>query len=376
VLSVAEKVILMLMKRKHFWITVSTLVAAAVIIKGYSANPGRVETGYSIGFYPAMSSFFRLIFGWLPFSLGDILFGVAGLWLLWKFIQGIKALIKRQITKESFFRGLGKAVVIILTINVVFNLFWGINYNRQGIVKQLDLKMDTVSYDDLKEVTTLLIEKLNASKMYLLNNKITYPSNAVLFKKVEAAYAKSKEQFPFLNYNNVSLKPSMWGWLGNYTGFTGYYNPFTGEAQINTTVPKFLQPFVACHEVAHQLGYAKEDEANSVGYLAALNSGDSLLLYSTYFDLYTYTNRQLRFQFYLHKDSALAKQFTSMLLPEVKADIKEVADFFRRHRNPIEPVVRKGYGFYLKNNNQPKGVLSYDEVTGFLIAYYKKFGTI
>ena len=364
------------MKRKYFWITVSALVAAAVIIKLYSANPGRVETGYSISFYPAISSFFRLLFGWLPFSFGDILFGVAGLWLLWKLIQGIKALVKRRITKDSFFKGLGKAVVIILTINVVFNLFWGINYNRQGIAKQLDLKMDTVSYADLKEVTTLLIKKLNASKTYLLNNKIAYPSNAVLFKKVEMAYAKAKQQFSFLNYNNVSIKPSMWGWLGNYTGFTGYYNPFTGEAQVNTTVPEFLQPFVACHEVGHQLGYAKEEEANSVGYLAALNSGDSLLLYSTYFDLYTYTNRQLRFQFYLHKDSVLAKQFTSMLLPEVKADIKEVADFFRRHRNPIEPFVRKGYGFYLKNNNQPKGVLSYDEVTGFLIAYYKKFGKI
>lgn len=371
-----EKLILMTMKRKHFWVITTILIVIAVIIKIYSASSGRVEAEYSVGVYPLISSFFRLLFGWLPFSFGDILFGVAGLWLLWKLIQGIKALIKRRITRESLFKGFGKAILIILTINIVFNLFWGINYNRQGIARQLNLKMDTVSYDNLKEVTTLLIEKLNASKRYLINNKIAYPNNGVLFKKVEAAYTKSKQQFPFLEYNNMSIKSSMWGWLGNYTGFTGYYNPFTGEAQVNTTVPKFLQPFIACHEVAHQLGYAKEDEANSVGYLAALNSGDSLLLYSTYFDLYNYTSRQLRFQLYIHKDSLLAKQFTSMLLPEVKADIKEMADFFRRHRNPIEPFVRKGYGFYLKNNNQPKGVLSYDDVTGFLIAYYKKFGKI
>jgi hypothetical protein len=78
----------------------------------------------------------------------------------------------------------------------------------------------------------------------------------------------------------------LWGWLGNYVGFTGYYNPFTGEAQVNTTVPKFLQPFTASHEVAHQLGYAKEMEANFVGYLAASHSTDTLFRYSVYLDLF------------------------------------------------------------------------------------------
>jgi hypothetical protein len=364
------------MKRKRFWISTAILVALAIIIKVYSASPARVEAGYAVGFYPSMATFFRLFFGWLPFSFGDILFGLAGIWLLWKLIVGIKALIKRRITKASFLNGLKKAVIILLTINVVFNFFWGINYNRQGIASQLNLKMDSVNYTDLTKVTTLLIEKMNASKKYLLANNIAYPTNAVLFKKIETAYDKTKLEFPFLQYRNVSIKSSMWGWLGNYTGFSGYYNPFTGEAQVNTTIPKFLQPFTTCHEVAHQLGYAKEEEANTVGYLAALNSGDSLLLYSTYFDLYSYTSRQLRFESFIRRDTLLIKELNKMILPEVKTDMKEVIAFYNRHRNPIEPFVRKGYGFYLKNNNQPKGVLSYDDVTGFLIAYYKQFGKI
>jgi hypothetical protein len=371
-----EKLILRSMKTKPFWISTGILVALAIIIKLFSASAARVEAGYATGIYPGISSFFRLVFGWLPFSFGDILFGAAGLWLLWKLVAGIKAVVKRKVTRQSFFAGLRKAIVIVLTVNVVFNSFWGINYNRQGIVKQLDLKKDTISYEDLKIVTALLIEKVNASKKYLINNHIEYPSNKELFKKVEMAYATTQQQLPFLKYTPASIKPSMWGWLGNYTGFTGYYNPFTGEAQINTTVPKFLQPFVACHEVGHQLGYAKEEEANSVGYLAALHSGDSLLLYSTYFDLYVYTNRQLRFQFFMHHDSLLAKDFAQRLLPEVKSDLKEVSDFYRRHRNPVEPVVRKGYGLYLKSNNQPKGIQSYDDVTSFIIAYYKKFGQL
>jgi len=163
----------------------------------------------------------------------------------------------------------------------------------------------------------------------------------------------------------------LWGWLGNYLGFTGYYNPFTGEAQVNTMFPKFLQPFTTCHEVAHQLGYAKEREANFVGYLAAAASQDTLLQYSVYLDLYMYSNRNL-----FETDSAAAKEFRKQLVPGVLEDLKEWKAFNKKYRNPVEPVIRWIYGIYLERNQQPQGVLSYDEVTAFLIAYYKKFGRI
>ena len=163
----------------------------------------------------------------------------------------------------------------------------------------------------------------------------------------------------------------MFGLFGNYFGFTGYYNPFTGEAQLNTLVPKFILPFTTSHEIAHQLGYAKEEEANFVGYLAATASTDTLFHYSTYLDLFVYANRQLFFV-----DSVAAKDFTTQLLPEVKSDIKEWREFLRRHKNPLEPVIRWAYGNYLRANQQPKGMTSYDEVIADLIAFYKKYGRI
>ena len=163
----------------------------------------------------------------------------------------------------------------------------------------------------------------------------------------------------------------MWSWLGNNMGFTGYYNPFTGEAQVNTLVPKFLQPFTSCHEVAHQLGYAKEMEASFVGYLAAVASQDTLLHYSVYLDLFMYSNRNL-----FETDSLAAKEFTKLLIPDVKDDVKEWKAFNKKHRNLFEPIFRWIFGVYLKQNQQPQGVLSYDEVTGFMIAYYKKYGKI
>ncbi len=352
-------------------IWLGVLLVFVLIIKLYAANTQRVETGYATQFYPAFAKTLRLLLGWVPFSLGDVLYGLFGIWLLWKLVKGIKALCQRK----ASWRGTGlrflKTVIIMLGIYIIFNSFWGINYNRKGIAWQLGLNMQAYTIDELKNINNLLLQKTNAAKQYLVSNNAPNLSTRQMFKKVIESYAIADSAYPFLQYQNTSLKTSLWGWLGNYVGFTGYYNPFTGEAQVNTTVPKFLQPFTACHEVAHQLGYAKENEANFVGYLAAVASPDERLQYAVYLDLFLYSNRNL-----YSSDTSAAKSFAAQLLPEVKEDLKEWKQFNQKHKNPVEPVIRWMYGKYLQNNEQPQGVLSYDAVTSFLIAYYKKFGKI
>ena len=359
------------MKNRRLLILTGILLVLVLLIRLYSSGSIRVENGYSTGIYPYIASFLRHILGWLPFSLGDILYGVFVGWILWKLTKGIRALFKKKVTRQSFTRGCLKSLAVLLCLYVFFNFFWGINYNRKGIAAQLQLSMDKYSLDDLKNLNSLLVQKVNDAKSSLVSRQEEYPTNGQLFKKVQEAYASVDSLYPFLQYHTISIKSSLWGWLGNYTGFTGYYNPFTGEAQVNTTIPKFIQPYTTCHEVAHQLGYAKEMEANFVGYLAASASADTLFHYSVYLDLFIYSNRNL-----FRSDSVAAKTFAQQLIPTVRTDLQEWRDFNRRHRNPIEPMIRWLYGKYLESNEQPQGVLSYDEVTGFLIAYYKKFGKI
>ena len=360
-----------LMKNRRLLIFTGILLVLALLIRLYSSGSIRVENGYSTGIYPYIASFLRHLLGWLPFSLGDILYGIFVGWILWKLIKGIRALFKKKVTRQSFIHGSLKLLAVFLCLYVFFNFLWGINYNRKGIAAQLQLSMDKYSLNDLKDLNGLLVQKVNDAKSSLVRRQEAYPTNGQLFKKVQEAYASVDSLYPFLQYHTISIKSSLWGWLGNYTGFTGYYNPFTGEAQVNTTIPKFIQPYTTCHEVAHQLGYAKEMEANFVGYLAASASTDTLFHYSVYLDLFIYSNRNL-----FRSDSVAAKIFAQQLIPAVRTDLQEWRDFNRRHRNPIEPMIRWLYGKYLESNEQPQGVLSYDEVTGFLIAYYKKFGKI
>jgi hypothetical protein len=248
---------------------------------------------------------------------------------------------------------------------------WGINYNRIGIAGQLGLRNGKFTTTELKIVDSLLLIKVNESKKAISNQPNQIINRESIFMRSMKIYDCAKYQYPFLQGNEVLAKKSMWGWLGNYLGFTGYYNPFTGESQVNTTVPVFLQPFITCHEIAHKLGYAKENEANFVGYLAIVTSTDTFFHYSVYLDLFLYANRSLYMV-----DSFSAKLFAKQLSPEVRADLKEWNNFNQRHKNPIEPLIRWGYGKYLQRNQQPLGVLTYDEVTALLIAYYRKFEKI
>lgn len=353
---------------KLFWLICLLL---AIIIKLFAQNRAWVEAFYSKKIYHTISILLRCFFGWIPFSIGDVLYFAAGLWLFVKIIKNTLLFFKRRFTKTIFFSKLWKLFLLFISIYIVFNIFWGLNYNRKEVGTNLNLpqiKYDTNSIILLQDI---LLKKVNENKQYLLNRNTGYPSNNDLFCRAEICYDNAAKMYSFIQYQKHSVKSSLYGSLGNYLGFTGYYNPFSGEAQVNTTVPKFLLPYITTHEIAHQLGFAKEDEANFVGYLAAVNSGDTLFSYSAYLDLFIYANREV-----YYFDSLLSKNAATKLIPEVKADLAEWRQFNEAHTSFMEPAITWLYGKYLQINQQPEGMRSYNEVIAMLMAYYKKFGRI
>ena len=353
---------------KITWIIAVLLIAG---IKIFTSNSLWVERFYSTGFYLFYSRIQRILFGWIPFSLGDILYFLAGCWILYKIISNIIWLIKKKITRKIAYRKFLKLLLLFAFIYIVFYLFWGMNYDRKGIAYELQIVPTSYNDSDLLMMQSLLLQKVNSSKTIVLKQNEKYPSTTALIRRAKKSYGQAEKRFPFLKYTDPSIKSSLYGLLGDYLGFTGYYNPFTGEAQINTTVPKMLQPYIATHEMAHQLGYAKENEANFVGYLAAVNSSDTLFHYSTYLDLFLYTNREV-----FYHDSIASRKSLDQLIPPVKQDIIELKQFDLAHQSFVEPLITWMYGNYLKLNNQPKGMHSYNAVVGMLIAYYKKYGKI
>jgi hypothetical protein len=355
-------------RKKILWIS---LFLGIIFIKLFSLNHQRVETFYASSFYSFFSKILRFLFGWMPFSLGDVFYTVIACWLLWKIMKNVGLLFQKKLNKKLILKKCLHLILLLLFTYIVFNIFWGLNYNRKGVGWQL--KLPAIMYDtiNLKLMQELLLQKVNETKQILINEKIVYPDNKHLFERAKKCYDETTNRYSFIEYKGSSVKSSLYGWLGNYLGFTGYYNPFSGEAQVNTTVPKFLQPYITVHEMAHQLGYAKEDEANFVGYLVAANSNDTLFHYSAYLDLFLYANREV-----YYFDSTESKIAFKQLVPEVKADLIEWKRFDLAHTSFIEPAISWLYGKYLQVNQQPKGLRSYNEVIAMMIAYYKKFGKI
>ncbi len=355
-------------KNKVKWIAAIVLIIG---IKIFTSDPLWIERVYSCDIYITFSKFLRIFFGWIPFSLGDVLYFLAFCWIIWKIIKIVRLVIKKGLTKKIAFQKFLKIVFLFASIYIIFYLFWGMNYDRKGIAFQLQITLPQYDTADLFMVENILLEKVNSTKTVLAKSHENYPSTRQLILRAKKCYGEAKQKFPFLTYKRISIKSSLYGTLGNYLGFTGYYNPFTGEAQINTAVPQVLHPYIATHEIAHQLGYAKENEANFVGYLAAANSDDTLFQYSTYLDLFLYTNREI-----YYFDSLSSRNMMEKLNPLVMKDLEELKQFNLAHQNFLEPLISWMYGNYLKLNNQPKGLHSYNAVVGMLIAYYKKYGKI
>jgi Protein of unknown function (DUF3810) len=355
----------MLLRRRRLLL----LLTIVALLKFFSLQAHGVEQIYTYGLYPVLSHIVRLLTGWLPFSLGDILYFVAGIGLI-RFAWRSIAASRKYGFKKTAPSILYTSVCTLLLVYIAFNVLWGLNYDREGIAKQLDLHVRPYKLPDVIQLTEHLQTQLNlfaAQQDTIKRNELN--TNRQLFQKAISVYDTAATTFPYLRYSHPSIKPSLYTYVGQYFGFTGYYNPFSGEAQIKTNIPVFLKPFVATHEIAHQLGYAKENEANFVAFLSSRQSHDPEILYSLYYELYAYSVREV-----YSRDSTRAKEFKKSLHPQVLRDNEILKAYFIRTENLVEPIISRFYNQYLKWNNQKNGVETYNDVVALLIAYGKKYG--
>lgn len=346
------------------------LVALALHLAGYF--PAWVEKWYSTGIYPGLANTLRIITRWVPFSLGDVLYIWFMLWLFIRLVQLIVRLVRKQFLRHHIIPFVLRIFSGLLFFYIVFRLMWGLNYDRLGIAYQLKLLPKPYDTTQLARLTNLLIDSMNSSRGRLgSDTSLPVLSTDSIYRFASRGYANASYQYPFLNYANRSVKQSLFTPLAHHLGFTGYYNPFTGEAQVRSDIPSLVMPYVLCHEMAHQLGYASESEANFVGYIAAMQSESDFFRYSTMIELVNYAQREQIFQYVeLGDTTSLRKVLQSnreRMDTLVRRDRRIIREFFEDRRSNIAPSITNLYDQYLRLNNQSSGVRSYDEVIGWVI---------
>src|SRR5690606_17610873 len=99
-------------------------------------------------------------------------------------------------------------------------------------------------------------------------------------RSVLEAFDRAGRELPALAGPRPAIRTPWISPLMTLASVTGIYSPFTGEPNVNGHMPEIVRPFVACHEVAHQRGFAREDEANFIAWWVGARSPDAGLAYS------------------------------------------------------------------------------------------------
>lgn len=367
-------------KLSVIWIRPVFLLLTAILLHIIGYFPAAIENWYSTGIYKGIANILRLLTRWVPFSIGDLLYILLIISIIIAiirfFLQLQKGILNRNTLISFGLRLFGK----ILSVYIIFRLLWGLNYDRLGIGYQLKLSKKAYDTEEVIQLTNRLIDSLNACRLRLPDTILPRPPIDSIFRMAGIGYARLSDRFFFVNYTNLSIKTSLFTPIADWLAFTGYFNPFSGEAHVRTDLPGLMIPFVSCHEIGHQLGYASESEANFVGLLAALSTNDPFFRYSTYNELFTYAQREALYLLAEAKDTVKFQGFIqnnrTRLDTLVRKDRKEIRDFFQKRSNRVSPAMNELYAQYLKFNNQQAGLRSYDEVIGLLLAYIKKYEKI
>ncbi len=325
--------------------------------------PEFVEKYYSLGIYPFISKTSRYLFGWIPFSVGDLFY----LLIIIMAIRWLYINVKRLKNDRVHF--LTDILAAISIVYLMFHVLWGFNYYRLPLHHALNLESDYTT-EQLLITTHRFIDKSNAMHRelgYADSVKIDLPySQKEIFKKTLSGYKNLEEEFPQLAISPRSIKKSGWSLGLTIMGYSGYLNPFSGEAQVNNLITTYKFPVVACHEEAHQIGYAAENEANFIATISTIKNDDPYIQYAGYiFTLRYLINEMAR------RDEPKYHELLTTINPGILESYKEMRDFWESYENPMEDFSKIFWDNFLKANNQSRGIMSYNYMVALVVNYFE-----
>ena len=320
-----------------------------------------VEKYYSMSFYPIFSYVSASVFGWVPFSVGDLFYGI---FIVVGVVQTGKLLVRlvKRDWKGVSVRGL-RFLIVCLGAYLYFYVNWGLHYYRIPLQQQLHLPVDRIDRSDYIAVLDRYVSEVNALRSQLDTQQLDVPRARI---ELEDIMKNNEADFPMLSRTQVHAKEPLSNTLASYLTVTGYLNPFTQEVHVNGKAPKIAYPFTLIHELSHQMGIGFEDECNFIAFLVLREQDSIWYRYAAYYETIQYLLRPLYYE-----DKSLYQKYVNQLSEEVKNDMKQERLFWTRYRGPIDDLTSMFYGKYLQHNNQPEGLARYSLMNRLVVAWEK-----
>ncbi len=307
------------------------------------------------------------ITGWIPFSLSEMFV------ILIPIITVFAVRFSMRHYADSWhdvFVFCGILLSFAAIFFSIFTLSFASAYRGKTLDKKLGIARQDVSAQDLYETAAILVGELNREKnniIFIERGFSVMPDGyGEMNDDLILAYDRACEKYPFIQKLDSNLKPVMLSELMSYTHITGVYSFFTGEANINVAFPDYTIPYTAAHELAHQRGIAREDEANFVAFLVCIESDDPYIRYSAYLNLYEYVASAL-----YSADAELYKKINSELDLNVRYEMKAYSDFYEKYRDSAASEVTEAVNNTFLTIQGTEGTKSYGMVVDLAVAYYK-----
>ncbi len=357
------------LKIKRLWFLL--LVPIAFFINYLSSlNPLITETVFSRGIYKYYSSFFSMITGFVPFSLGEMLLVLSLVVVALLLIISVARSIQTKKLKPI----LNYILNILMSASVLYFIFvfnCGINYNRLSFEHYYGEFESDFSVEELAFMCETLIVEAGEIRESLDFERLNF--NSSLVQKIELAdiagaeMDKLAETYTVLSGEYGNAKPVFFSNLLSEIRITGVFFPWTFEANINGSVPFYQIPFTMLHEEVHQRGFMREDEANFIAWLAGKDAENLTVKYSCYMAAINYSMNSL---YSADPDSywMVYEKFTD----DQRYDRQISSDYWKQYESQAAEIWTEVNDNYLKANGQEDGVISYSKVTQLILTDFYK----
>ncbi len=302
----------------------------------------------------------------LPFSMAE---WVIVLWVLLG-IAFLAQLVIHFVRRRPWTALLRWAVTLLSLVSLLFGLFclwWGVCYYAGTLAEREGLEDRPIAAEELEKVTRYFVMRANELSGEVARDAdgLFTLDHADMFRHSRTVYHEAQQVFPSLEGPDLRAKPVVFSPLMSLINNTGFFFAFTAEANVNTASTDALIPATVAHELAHQRGVAREDEANFAAVIACMTSGDPEYAYSGALMAYVYLGNALH-----STDYDAWKAIYDRMNEDVRRDLDAHNAYWDRFDNKATEVSDKVYEAFLETYGDDRGMQSYDACVDLLVLYY------
>lgn len=306
--------------------------------------------------------------GQVRFSVAQVLLVLFG--LLCVFFVGALLFFLVRGRMRSAGRLALRGVRVGLALVLLFSLLWTSWYQQTPLSELLGLDRRDLSAPELYETMNQLVAQLNESCGQVARNEdgvfvLAEPTETLLLQAQAIARAGA-ERYPFLTGVTAGVKGIALSSVLDRLQLGGFYFPYTAEANINTHLPAMSLPASALHELSHQQGIAREEEACFFAFLLCEQSENPEVVYSGRMYAYLYLSNAL-----YTADPALFHQAVASLDSRIWADLADYNAYVKRNQSAVSEASEQINNHYLKAQGQSAGTRSYGLMVDLLCAWYE-----